>query len=179
MRAASNPFVTMIGHMTGRQLLRRPATRSISSGCWRPAPSTAWRSRSTATRGGSTSTGAGTAAARARLQLQHQSRRPFDRRDRFLDPLGRGDGAQGRDSRRSGRQRARPERICRWLARARTGAAPRSTARGRSAICLGRLPSLCGVPLAAVFARCALSIAARALLSSSALSAAPPSDRRA
>jgi DNA polymerase (family 10) len=24
MRAAANPFVTVIGHMTGRQLLRRP-----------------------------------------------------------------------------------------------------------------------------------------------------------
>jgi hypothetical protein len=33
MRAAANPFVTVIGHMTGGQLLRRPATRWTSSRC--------------------------------------------------------------------------------------------------------------------------------------------------
>jgi DNA polymerase (family 10) len=34
VRAASNPFVTIIGHMTGRQLLRRPGYElDIASGC--------------------------------------------------------------------------------------------------------------------------------------------------
>ncbi len=33
LRAASNPFVTIIGHMTGRQLLRRPGMIWTSSGC--------------------------------------------------------------------------------------------------------------------------------------------------
>jgi DNA polymerase (family 10) len=60
LRAIANPHTTIIGHMTGRQLQRRPATRSILKRPCAPAPSMASPSRSTRTRGGSTLTGAGT-----------------------------------------------------------------------------------------------------------------------
>jgi DNA polymerase (family X) len=50
IRAVANPFTTILGHMTGRQLLRRPGYEEKFSP---PVPSTASPSRSTPIRGGS------------------------------------------------------------------------------------------------------------------------------
>jgi hypothetical protein len=57
--AVSNPYTTILGHMTGRQLLRRPATTSTLRRCLRHVRSTVSWSRSTQTRGGSILTGVG------------------------------------------------------------------------------------------------------------------------
>jgi hypothetical protein len=64
VRATSNPFITVIGQMTGRQLLRRPGydldiERVLA---------TVSQSRSMATRGGSISIGVGCAVGSNSLQ---------------------------------------------------------------------------------------------------------------
>jgi DNA polymerase (family 10) len=62
IRAVANPHTTILGHMTGRQLLAVPAMRSISKPFSAPVPRTASRSKSTPILGGSISIGAGISA---------------------------------------------------------------------------------------------------------------------
>ncbi|MBM0206328.1 hypothetical protein JNW90_27430 [Micromonospora sp. STR1s_5] len=62
LRAVANPHTTILGHLTGRLLLRRTGTSSTSTPSFGPVPSTASPWRSTPTPIGSTSTGAGTGA---------------------------------------------------------------------------------------------------------------------
>ncbi len=60
LRAIADPQTTIIGHMTGRQLQRRPGYETTSRRCCGPARSTTSPSRSTPIRGVSTWIGAGT-----------------------------------------------------------------------------------------------------------------------
>lgn len=60
LRAIANPYTTIIGHMTGRQLQRRPGYEMDVERVCAPAPSTASRSRSMRIPGDWTWTGAGT-----------------------------------------------------------------------------------------------------------------------
>jgi DNA polymerase (family 10) len=62
IRAVQSPYTTILGHMTGRQLLRRPGyaidIEKVLATCVRPG----WPSRLMPIRGDSISTGAGIAA---------------------------------------------------------------------------------------------------------------------
>jgi DNA polymerase (family 10) len=60
LRAISNPHTTILGHMTGRQLQRRPGYDIDVEKVLAPAPDMGSPWRSTPTRGAWTSTGAGT-----------------------------------------------------------------------------------------------------------------------
>jgi DNA polymerase (family 10) len=102
LRAISNPHTTIIGHMTGRQLLRRPGYDIDVEKVLR-ALRQIWRRRgdqcaSLATRPGLALASGGT---RLRLHHEHKSRRSLDFRVRS-HALGRRDGAQGRRARNAG-----------------------------------------------------------------------------
>lgn len=103
LRAISNPHTTIIGHMTGRQLQRRPGYEidvekvlracakhgvavEINAHPWRLDLDWRWHQ----------------AALDFRLHDEHQSGRPLDPR---AQPLGRRDGPQGRRARGPGAER--------------------------------------------------------------------------
>ena len=95
-----NPYTTILGHMTGRQLLRRPGydidIEKILAACAAARRRGRNQRQSVAAR-----PGLALAPPRAgtRLHDEHQSRCAFDPRNRS-DALGRGNGAQRRRARR-------------------------------------------------------------------------------
>ena len=112
IRAVSNPYTTILGHMTGRQLLRRPGydidiekvlaacaehgvAVEINSNPWRLDLDWRWHE----------------SALKPRLPDEHQPRRPFHARARS-HALGRRDGPQGRSAKGQGSQLSQQRRAC-------------------------------------------------------------------
>jgi hypothetical protein len=112
IRAVSNPYTTILGHMTGRQLLRRPGydidiekvlsacaehgvAVEINSNPWRLDLDWRWHE----------------SALSLGLSDEHQPRRPFYARARS-HALGRRDGPQGRSAKGQGSQLSQQRRAC-------------------------------------------------------------------
>ena len=113
VRAVQNPYTTILGHMTGRQLLRRPGYEvdvekvlkacakhgvavEINANPWRLDLDWRWHRR----------------RAGARLHDEHQPRCARYRRDR-AHPLGRRDGEERRRAERTRAELPRPGGLCR------------------------------------------------------------------
>ena len=122
---------TILGHMTGRQLLRRPGYEldiervlaacarhgvavEINGNPWRLDLDWRWHRR----------------GAELGCHVQHQPRRPFDPARSILDALGRRDGAQGRARQPTGSStRSTAGDFARWLGRAKSPAVATSIGR--------------------------------------------------
>jgi DNA polymerase (family X) len=97
IRAVSNPYTTILGHMTGPQLLRRPSYDIDIEKVRKFLPyarSTASPLKSTQIRGGWTSTGGSMRQRSGSAAYEHQSGCAFDTRNRS-DALGRRDARKG------------------------------------------------------------------------------------